>query len=80
MYDIAGGVCESSDFFITEIELPKIDVGDFLIFKNVGAYGSSMSSTYNSRPRPLEILMKNEEHRVIRSRDSLEDLCKNEIM
>lgn len=80
LYDIAGGVCESSDFFIKEIELPKIDVGDFLIFKNVGAYGSSMSSTYNSRPRPLEILMKNEEHRVIRSRDSLEDLCKNEIM
>jgi hypothetical protein len=39
-----------------------------------------MSSTYNSRPRPLEVLFFKDEHRVIRSRDTLEDLCKNEIM
>jgi diaminopimelate decarboxylase len=39
-----------------------------------------MSSTYNSRPRPLEVLMGKNEYRVIRSRDTLEDLCKNEIM
>ena len=79
-YDIAGGVCESSDFFIRDALLPKIIKNDFLVFKNVGAYGSSMSSTYNSRPRPLEILFNKNEHRVIRSRDTLEDLCKNEIM
>lgn len=79
-YDIAGGVCESSDFFIRNVLLPKITENDFLVFKNVGAYGSSMSSTYNSRPRPLEILFNKNEHRVIRSRDTLEDLCKNEIM
>ena len=79
-YDIAGGVCESSDFFIRNVLLPKITENDFLVFKNVGAYGSSMSSTYNSRPKPLEILFNKNEHRVIRSRDTLEDLCKNEIM
>jgi diaminopimelate decarboxylase len=79
-YDIAGGVCESSDFFIRDVLLPKITKNDYLVFKNVGAYGSSMSSTYNSRPRPLEILFSKNEHRVIRSRDTLEDLCKNEIM
>ena len=79
-YDIAGGVCESSDFFIREVLLPKVTVDNYLIFKNVGAYGSSMSSTYNSRPRPLEVLFNDRDHRVIRSRDTLEDLCKNEIM
>ena len=79
-YDIGGGVCESSDFFIRDALLPPLKVGDIIIFKNVGAYGSSMSSTYNSRPRPLEVLFSKDEHRVIRSRDTLEDLCKNEIM
>ena len=80
IYDIAGGICESTDYFIKDIELPKIKVGDNIVFMNVGAYGSSMSSTYNSRPRPLEVLFNKDEYRVIRSRDTLEDLCKNEIM
>jgi len=79
-YDIAGGICESTDYFIKDVELPKIKVGDNIVFKNVGAYGSSMSSTYNSRPRPLEVLFNKDEYRVIRSRDTLEDLCKNEII
>ena len=56
IYDIAGGICESTDYFVKDIELPKIKVGDNIVFMNVGAYGSSMSSTYNSRPRPLEVL------------------------
>lgn len=79
-YDIAGGICESTDFLAKNINLPEVKVGDYLKFTNVGAYGSSMSSTYNSRPRPLEVLMGKNEYRVIRSRDTLEDLCKNEIM
>jgi len=79
-YDIAGGICESTDFLAKNINLPEVKVGDYLKFINVGAYGSSMSSTYNSRPRPLEVLMGQNEYRVIRSRDTLEDLCKNEIM
>ena len=69
-----------ADFLAKNINLPEVKVGDYLKFINVGAYGSSMSSTYNSRPRPLEILMGKYEYRVIRSRDTLEDLCKNEIM
>ena len=80
IYDIAGGICESTDYFVKDIELPEIKAGDNIIFMNVGAYGSSMSSTYNSRPRPLEVLYNKDEYRVIRSRDTLEDLCKNEIM
>ena len=79
-YDIAGGICESTDFLAKNVNLPEVKVGDYLKFTNVGAYGSSMSSTYNSRPRPLEVLMGKNEYRVIRSRDTLEDLCKNEIM
>ena len=80
VYDIAGGICESTDYLAKDIKLTQIKKGDYIKFLNVGAYGSSMSSTYNSRPRPLEVMMNKEEYRVIRSRDTLEDLCKNEIM
>ena len=79
-YDIAGGICESTDYLAKDVQIPRVKQGDFIKLMNVGAYGSSMSSTYNSRPRPLEILKNKEEYRVIRSRDTLEDLCKNEIM
>jgi len=79
-YDIAGGICESTDFFVKDVNLPELKKGDIIRFLNVGAYGSSMASTYNSRPRPLEILFNKQEYRVIRSRDTLEDLCKNEII
>ena len=79
-YDIAGGICESTDYLAKDVRIPRVKQGDFIKLMNVGAYGSSMSSTYNSRPRPLEILKNKEEYRVIRSRDTLEDLCKNEIM
>ncbi len=80
LYDIAGGICESTDYLAKDVNLPEIKKGDYLKFLNVGAYGSSMSSTYNSRPRPLEVMMNKNEYRVIRSRDTLDDLCKNEIM
>ena len=79
-YDIAGGICESTDYLAKDVQIQRVKQGDFIKLMNVGAYGSSMSSTYNSRPRPLEILKNKEEYRVIRSRDTLEDLCKNEIM
>ena len=79
-YYIAGGICESTDYLAKDVQIPRVKQGDFIKLMNVGAYGSSMSSTYNSRPRPLEILKNKEEYRVIRSRDTLEDLCKNEIM
>jgi len=79
-YDIAGGICESTDYLAKDVQIPRVKQGDFIKLMNVGAYGSSMSSTYNSRPRPLEILKNKAEYRVIRSRDTLEDLCKNEIM
>ena len=80
VYDVAGGICESTDYLAKDVSLPKVKKGDYLKFLNVGAYGSSMSSNYNSRPRPLEVMMNESEYRVIRSRDTLEDLCKNEIM
>ena len=80
VYDIAGVICESTDYLAKDIKLPQIKKGDYIKFLNVGAYGSSMSSTYKRRPRPLEVMRNKEEYRVIRSRDTLEDRCKNEIM
>ncbi|MEG1649019.1 MAG: diaminopimelate decarboxylase [Rikenellaceae bacterium] len=54
-YDVAGGVCESSDIFAKEIMLPKTKRGDFLTLRSAGAYGISMASTYNLRPLPKSI-------------------------
>ena len=56
-YTVAGPICESSDIFVKNITLPKQSIGDILIIKNTGAYGKVMSSNYNTRPLPAEILV-----------------------
>ncbi len=72
--DIGGNVCECADFFAKERMFPKSEVGDIVAIKNAGAYGFSMSSEYQFRPRPVEILVDGEDVRVIRRRETLEDL------
>ncbi|WP_104713176.1 diaminopimelate decarboxylase [Helicobacter cetorum] len=72
--DVVGPVCESSDTFLKNIHLPPLEQGDILALKKVGAYGSSMASNYNSRPKLLELALEDKEIRVIRKRESLEDL------
>ncbi|MBI2134000.1 diaminopimelate decarboxylase [Candidatus Woesearchaeota archaeon] len=77
---IAGNICESGDVFtrdehgIVNREMPEIKEGDVLAILNAGAYGYSMSSNYNTRPRPAEILVKGKEARVIRKRETFEHL------
>ncbi len=73
-YDVVGPVCESSDVFGMRRLLPKLAVGDLVAILNAGAYGSAMSSNYNSRPLPPEVLVENGEMRVIRQRQSFEQL------
>lgn len=72
-YEIAGPVCESADFLGKDREL-VIQAGDVLAVDSAGAYGFSMSSNYNSRCRPAEILIDGEEMKIIRRRESLEEL------
>ncbi|BGI51516.1 MAG: diaminopimelate decarboxylase [Buchnera aphidicola (Ceratovacuna japonica)] len=83
---ISGPLCESGDVFtikkngdITTRNLPKISVGDYLLFHDVGAYGSSMSSNYNSRPLIQEFLLtKNNKIKIIRKKQKIKDLIKLE--
>jgi diaminopimelate decarboxylase len=78
--DIVGPVCESGDFLAQDIKLPLPDNGDLLAVGSVGAYGYSMSSQYNSRPRAPEILLKEKSgYKLIRKRESLSDLISGEI-
>ena len=72
-YRIVGQLCESDDLAEGR-ELPEIREGDLLAFHNAGAYGASMASNYNSRPRPAEVLLRSGEARLIRRRETLDDL------
>lgn len=72
-YRIVGQLCEPDDLAV-ERALPEIREGDLLGFHNAGAYGASMASNYNSRPRPAEVLLQGGEARLIRRRETLDDL------
>ncbi len=76
--DIVGPVCESGDFFALDRELPSVDAGALLVVHSAGAYGSAMSSTYNSRPRVAEVLVDGDRFAVIREREKFEDLVRHE--
>ena len=75
--EFVGPVCESSDKFLSKKNFPKIKEGDFVGLTNTGAYGMTLSSNYNMRPTIAEILVSGSTHKVIRKRQSLENLIKN---
>jgi len=77
-YDICGPLCESGDIFARDRRLPRVSEGDLLAVLNTGAYGYSMSSTYNSRPRAPEALVNKGRHRLVRARETFEDLLKGQ--
>ncbi|HOA82396.1 MAG TPA: diaminopimelate decarboxylase [Thermodesulfovibrio thiophilus] len=78
--DIVGPICESGDFLAKDREIEKITPGEHLAVMSAGAYGFSMSSNYNSRPRAAEVLVKGENYALIRKRETYKDLIKNEII
>lgn len=77
-YNITGNICET-DTFATNREVNEIREGDYLVFKNAGAYCFEMSSNYNSRYKPAEILVENGVPRLIRKADEFEDLLRNQV-
>jgi diaminopimelate decarboxylase len=77
--DIVGPVCESGDFFARDRVLPTVKPGDLLLLLDAGAYGMSLTSNYNSRPRPAEVLVDGATARVIRRRETMRDLLGPEI-
>lgn len=76
--DIVGPVCESGDFFAEKRSLPVLESGDLLAVMSTGAYGSVMSSTYNSRPLVAEVMVSGNEFHVVRERQEYKDLMKGE--
>ena len=76
--DIVGPICESGDFFAKNIELPPLEHDDLLVVKSAGAYSFTMSSNYNSRTRVAEVALENGNDRLIRKRETFEDLIQLE--
>lgn len=76
--DVVGPICESGDFFAKDREIPRPRQGDYLAIMSAGAYGFTMASNYNSRPRAAEILVDERDYHVIRERETLEDLISGE--
>jgi diaminopimelate decarboxylase len=77
--DIVGPVCESGDFFAKDIEVPKTNHNDLLVIHSAGAYGFTMASNYNTRNKSAEVAVQNGKDRIIRKRETFEDLIKNEV-
>lgn len=78
-YDIVGPICETGDFIAKQREL-ALTAGDLLVVRGAGAYGFSMSSNYNSRPRVTEILVDGDQAHLVRARESYAELFSNEFM
>jgi diaminopimelate decarboxylase len=76
--DIVGPICESGDFLVKEREVPMFKQGDLMAFTSAGAYGFAMSSSYNSRPRVAEVMVKGDRFEVVRERETIEDIIKGE--
>ena len=74
LYDVVGPVCETGDTFARQRPLPPLAEGDLIAFATAGAYGATMSSTYNSRPLVPEVLVKGDQFAVVRARPSYEQM------
>jgi diaminopimelate decarboxylase len=76
--DVVGPICESGDFLAKDRDLPRCEPGELLAVMSAGAYGHTMSSNYNARPRSPEVMVQGERFHVIRERESFEDLVRGE--
>lgn len=77
--DIVGPVCESGDYLIKDVLFPQVKAGDLIAFSDAGAYGFSMASQYNSRPRVAEVGLMGGRAFLIRERETFEDLIQREL-
>jgi diaminopimelate decarboxylase len=78
--DIVGPICETGDFFAKDREVESFEPGELMAIMSSGAYGFSMASNYNSRPRVAEVMVKGDQHYVIRARESYDDLVRGELI
>ena len=73
-YEVVGPICESTDKFTTLKSFQELEENDFIVICDVGAYGMSLSSNYNLRPKPIELLIKGSKIKIIRKRQKHKDL------
>jgi diaminopimelate decarboxylase len=78
--DIVGPVCESGDFFARDRALPPVKPGDLVLVLDAGAYGMALTSNYNTRPRPAEVLVEGTSTKLIRRRETMRDLLAPELL
>jgi diaminopimelate decarboxylase len=76
--DVVGPICESSDFLAKGRKMAKVNPGELIAVMSAGAYGFSMSTNYNSRPRVAEVIVRDDQMFVIRRRENYEDLIRGE--
>ncbi len=76
--DVVGPVCETGDFLARDVSLPQMHSGEYLCVLDAGAYGMSLASNYNTRPRAAEVLVEGKKARLVRRRESLKDLLEAE--
>jgi len=76
--DVVGPICESGDFLAKDRKIPKVEPGELLAVMSAGAYGFTMSSNYNSRPRVAEVMADKNRFGVVRKREEYEDLIRGE--
>lgn len=80
MVDVVGPVCETGDFFARDRLLPPLNRGDLMLIEDAGAYGMSLASNYNTRGRAAEVLVDGGEARLIRRRETIDDLLRGELL
>ena len=78
VFDVVGPICESGDFLAKDRKMPELKQGALLAVMSAGAYGFSMSSNYNSRPRAAEVIVKGNDYYIVRERETYEDLVRSE--
>jgi len=78
--DVVGPICESGDFFARDRTLPRVAPDDLLAVMSAGAYGFTMSSNYNSRPRIPEVMVRDKDFYLIRKREQYDDLIRGETI
>ena len=78
-YNVVGNICETDTFAENRL-LPEIREGDYLVFRNAGAYCFEMSSHYNSRFKPAELMIKDNKYSLIRKADEFDDLLRNQLI
>jgi len=71
-------VCETGDFFARDRQLPPVEEGDLVAILDAGAYGMVLASNYNTRPRPAEVLVSGKSAKLIRRREKISDLLRQE--